>query len=253
MGSNENKNIESEAVKTVAKSFTELVKNGINDFTFRTGEALSQKEPIRVDISGTIDAPKQWLEKRLPLCIVDPKTCHIIVNREELSITLNCRECDPYGTTIKGSLEMSGQFKIFGINKYEYITSLQMAELIKMNRSFFENRKAAMDLVTQLRGFRAKVDKDLENSDDTRGNRKQMINQVVDSNLPDAFTIVIPIFKGQPVEEIECEVYINPDDLTCALVSPGANDIILDTRDKLIDDVIDGIKKISPDIPIIEQ
>jgi hypothetical protein len=253
MESNENKNVEADAVKTVAKSFTELVKNGINDFTFRTGNALDQPEPVRVDISGTIDAPKRWLEKRLPLCTVDPKTCHVIVNREQLSITLNCSENDPYGTTVKGQLEMSGQFERFGINKYNYITPMQMAELIKMNRSFFENRQVAMDLVTQLRNFKAKVDKDLENTDDTRGNRKQMINQVVDSNIPDAFTIIIPIFKGQKADEIECEVYINPDDLTCTLVSPAANDIIQETRDNLIDDVLKGIEGICPDIPIIEQ
>lgn len=253
MENNGIKNVDEVAMKTVAKSFVELVKNGINDFTFRTGEALEQKEPVRVDISGTIDAPKRWLEKRLPLSTIDPKTCHVIVNREQLSITLNCDENYPYVTTIKGQLEMSEQFEKFGINKYEYVTPIQMAELIKMNRSFFENRQVAMNLVTQLRGFKAKVEKDLENTDDTRGNRKQMINQVVDSNIPDSFTIVIPVFKGQKANEIECEVYINPEDLTCTLVSPSAEDIIQDTRNYLIDDVLKEIQGLCSDIPIIEQ
>ena len=245
--------VEAQAIKTASNAFAELAKNGVNDFTFRTGEALEQQEPIKVAIAGTIDAPLRWLAKRNRIGMIDQSKCHIIVNREKLSIALICNENDHYGTTVEGKLEESEAMAKFGINSYDYMTNFQLAELIKMNRSFFENRQVAMNLVTELRSFKAKVDKEIENADDTRGNRKQMINQIVESNLPEAFTLIIPVFKGQIAEEVECEVYVKPDDLTCTLVSPAANDIIQETRDKLIGQVLNDIETICPDIPIIEQ
>ena len=62
----------------------------------------------------------------------------------------------------------------------------------------------------------------------------------------------MPIFKGGKPVEIECETYFNPDDLTCTLVSPEANDMTEQTKDGAIDTVIDGIRKVAPDIVVLE-
>lgn len=184
---------------------------------------------------------------------VNQKTCHVLVDREAMAITLQCHEQDYYGTQVLGTLEFSEGFRRFGINGGEYRTHFELAELIKMNRSYFENKTTAMKLVTELQNFKAKVDKEVEQSDNNRGDRRMLISQAVKHNLPEAFTLILPIFKGIEPQTIEVEVYVNPSDLTCTLVSPEANDIVVSRRDSIIDSVIERIKAATPDIVIIEQ
>lgn len=40
--------------------------------------------------------------------------------------------------------------------------------------------------------------KEMELSDDKRGNRRALVAQTVESNLPESFKIELPIFKGMP-------------------------------------------------------
>ena len=224
---------------------------GVREVTIREGKAVELREPVKVNIKGTIDAPARWLEKRYDC--VNQKTCHVLVDREAMAITLQCHEQDYYGTHVLGTLEFSEVFRRFGINGGEYRTHFELAELIKMNRSYFENKTTAMKLVTELQNFKAKVDKEVEQSDNNRGDRRMLISQAVKHNLPEAFTLILPIFKGIEPQTIEVEVYVNPSDLTCTLVSPEANDIVVSRRDSIIDSVIAHIKTAAPDIVIIEQ
>ncbi len=97
------------------------------------------------------------------------------------------------------------------------------------------------------------MNKDVEAEVDLRkGDKRLLLAQKIESNLPEAFTIKVPIFKGGKPVEIECETYFNPDDLTCTLVSPEANDMTEQTKDGAIDTVIEGICKIAPDIAVLE-
>jgi hypothetical protein len=109
-----------------------------------------------------------------------------------------------------------------------------------------------MELVTLLQNFKGKVNKDLESSTDNRGNKKVDFVQAVESNLPEAFTLHLPLVKGMEPEDIKCEVYVDPDDWSCQLISPDANDIVEKYRDEKIDDVIHRIDEAMPGVTIIE-
>lgn len=239
----------------VREQLAEMLANGLpqncGEVIIREGNAVKLHEPVKVDIEGTIDAPARWLETRHD-CLKE-KTCHVVVDREQMSIALRCNENNHYGSQITGRLELSQEYKRFGINSGEYTSNFELAELIKMNRTYFENRSTAMKLVTELQNFKAKVDKEIEQSDNNRGDRRILVNQAVQHNLPEAFTLVLPIFKGVPAQTILVEVYVNPGDLSCTLVSPEANDIIATSRDNLINDVIRRIREATPDIVIIEK
>lgn len=228
------------------------VENGVKTLEILTGIALTPKEPQIITISGVLDTPLKWLEKRVGE--IGEKNSHIIVNREKMSITLIIDEEDHYSTTISGKMELHPAFIKLGINTGSYKTAFDMAELFKMNRSYFENRQAAMELVTLLRSFKATIDKQVElEHNPNKGDKKVFVAQTVDSNLPSSFKFVIPIFKGSEKVTIECETYFNPDDLTCALVSAGANESIEDTKDNSIDNVLERIVALAPDIAILEE
>lgn len=245
--------IKQEVKKEIAEAMVNNLPAGVGEIIIREGKAVEVHEPVKVVISGTIDAPARWLETRMRLWLVNQGTYHVLVDRENLNITLKCNENNHYGSKISGSLMVSPEFKRFGINEGEYITNFEMAELFKMNRSFFETKVIAMKLVTELQNFRAKVDKEIEKSDNNRGDKRLLINQAVQSNLPEAFNLHIPIFKGTPKQTINVEVYINPSDFSCTLVSAEANDLLEEMRDREMDSVLERISAVCPDIVIIEQ
>lgn len=89
--------------------------------------------------------------------------------------------------------------------------------------------------------------------DHKRGNQKIMRAQTVESNLPKSFNVNMPIFKGTEKRTFEVEVEINPNDLSCTLVSPDAHDIVVQERDNQMDAVLVRIAEAAPNIVIIEQ
>lgn len=243
--------IKDEIKQQVAETMIEGFQHETGEIVVREGNAVEVREPIKVEINGTIDAAARWLETRHD-CITQ-KACHVLVNRENLSIALQCDENNYYGTIVLGTLAISPEFKRFGINEGKYVTNFEMAELFKMNRTFFENKAIAMKLVSDLQNFKARVDKEIENSNNNRGDRRVLINQAVEHNLPEVFSLILPIFKGTAKQTISVEVYVNPSDLSCTLVSPEANDLIEEMRDGEMNAVIGRIKACCPDIVIIEQ
>lgn len=215
-------------------------------------EALNPKEPERVVINGTIDAPFRWLEKRVEL--INQKETNIIVNRDKMGIALTIDETNYYQTEINGILQASKEMQEFGINTEKKWEPIKLSQFFKMHRAFFKDKSENMSLVSTLKNFKAKVNQDIERSKEENGNRTDNYSQVVDSNLPKSFKLNVPLFKGFANEEIEVEIYADVDgrDVSLSLVSAGANEAIEEYKNKVIDEQLDAIRAIAPDIVIIE-
>lgn len=239
------------AEQRAIEKLTEMNIEDGKDMVIRFGDALPLKEPKYVSIHGTIDAPARWVEKRKDDIV--SADAHILVDRDHMTITLNTDENNFYSDQIVGTLTLSTEMQEFGINTGEYMSCFDMADRIKQLRTYFETQQDAMKLVSELRNFKAKVDKELELSDDKRGNQKILRAQTVESNLPKSFNVNMPIFKGTEKRTFEVEVEINQNDLSCTLVSPDAHDIVVQERDNQMDAVLGRIGDAAPNIVIIEQ
>ena len=225
------------------------------EVVLREGEApelLEIKEPERVVISGTIDTPFRWLEKRIEL--INQKASNIIVNRDVMGIALTVDETNYYQSDIRGELKTSKEMMEFGINTEKKWEPIKLSKFLKMHRAFFTDKSQNMMLVSTLKNFKAKVNQDIERSKEENGSKVDNYSQVVDSNLPKSFKLNIPLFKGFACEEIEVEIYADVDgrDVSLSLVSAGANEAIEEYKNKVIDEQLDAIRQIAPDIVIIE-
>ena len=78
------------------------------------------------------------------------------------------------------------------------------------------------------------------------------MDQVVQHNIPESFKLTLPIFNGTDPQEIEVEINVDADDLSCTLISPHAKDLIEQMRNEKIDDVIKRVKAACPCIVVIE-
>lgn len=239
------------AEQRAIEKLTEMNIEDGKDIVIRFGDALPLQEPKYVSIHGTIDAPARWVEKRKDDIV--SADAHVLVDRDRMTITLNTDENSAYMDQIVGTLTLSTEMQEFGINTGEYMSCFDMADRIKQLRTYFETQQEAMKLVTELRSFKAKIDKELELSDDKRGNQTIMRAQTVESNLPKSFNVNMPIFKGTEKRTFEVEVEINPNDLSCTLVSPDAHDIVVQERDSQMYGVLVRIAEAAPNIVIIEQ
>ena len=225
------------------------------EVVLREGEApvvLDPKEPERVVISGTIDTPFRWLEKRIEL--INQKASNIIVNRDVRGIALTVDETNYYQSDIRGELKTSKEMMEFGINTEKKWEPIKLSKFLKMHRAFFTDKSQNMMLVSTLKNFKAKVNQDIERSKEENGSKVDNYSQVVDSNLPKSFKLNIPLFKGFACEEIEVEIYADVDgrDVSLSLVSAGANEAIEEYKNKVIDEQLEQIRQIAPDIVIIE-
>ena len=214
--------------------------------------AIDPKEPERIVIDGTIDAPARWLEKRVEL--IDQKSSNVVVNRDNNSLHLMVDETNYYRTEIGGMLQTSKEMDEFGINTGKTWEPAKLSQFLKMHRAFFKDKAENMTLVSTLKNFKAKVNQDIERSKEENGSRTDNYSQVVESNLPKSFKLNVPLFKGFANEEIEVEIYADVDgrDVSLSLVSAGANEAIEEYKNRVIDEQIERIKSIAPDIVIIE-
>lgn len=215
-------------------------------------KALDPKAPIPVNITGTIDSPLRWLEKRVEL--MDQKRANITVSRDNMKISLVDKETDYYNNGITGVLQPSKEMVEFGINTEKLWEPIKLSKFLKMHRAFFTDKSQNMMLVSTLKNFKAKVNQDIERSKEENGSKVDNYSQVVDSNLPKSFKLNIPLFKGFACEEIEVEIYADVDgrDVSLSLVSAGANEAIEEYKNKVIKEQLDAIRQIAPDIVIIE-
>ena len=230
---------------------------GQNTITILQGAApaqLDQKEPVKINIEGTIFAPLNFLDKRVK--DIDQHKAHIIVCRDALKILLIINEDDAYTRgKVLGTLSLSEIFQKLGINTGKAWIPENLGQFLKLNRSFFADKSAGMNVVSALKSFSAKVQQDVARETSEKGNRTFNFKQAVDSNIPEKFKMKLPIFSGGEPKEIEVETYASIDgsDVSVSLQSAGANDVIEETKATVISDVIEKIRSIAPEIAIIEQ
>lgn len=228
------------------------------EVTLREGPApqlLDPKPPVVINLKGTIGSVVEFLSKRLNTGQFSLSDSHVLVDREKVSITLVINETDFYTRgKIVGQLAYNPKFVEFGINGGKVWTPIELGMFFKMNRAFFIDRKTNMELVSTLMNFTATVNHKIERTMTENGNRTENFAQVVNSNLPPVFSVQMPIFKGMPPEIIEVETIaqVNGREVALVLLSPAAQVALEDLRDKVIDEEINKIREIAPQIAIIE-
>jgi hypothetical protein len=217
-------------------------------------ELLPTKQPESISITGVIDTPFRWLEKRVDT--IDQKLANVVVDREKMTIKLTINETDGYTKNMfTGSVQLAETFAKFGINNEQKAwTPNKLGQFLRINRGVFDDKEKCMVMVSQLKNFTAKAKSEIQKQKDPSGSVAEVYKSQVESNLPKSFTICTPIFKGTAKQNIEIEFdhYLSDGDVYLMLVSPGANELVEIYRDSCIDEVLDKIREIAPDIAILE-
>ncbi|KKL98393.1 hypothetical protein LCGC14_1824890 [marine sediment metagenome] len=161
------------------------------------GNELPPLPPVRVDISGDIDAPERFWELRSGE--YDLKKCHVLVDASSICLVVN--EHDPFTKgTVVGKLQLDSECTMWGINneKVEY-DNLSLAKLVKNNQFLFPDKKEWRSLYSSLSNFDANISVNLKNIQATSGDMEKARKVTVKNNLPENFKLKTRLY-GQPRE-----------------------------------------------------
>lgn len=233
------------------ETIAEMLEKGIVELTIIEGKAPEKFNPSPVLIQGAIDSPARFIDKRKEE--IDFKKSHVIVERSTKTIKLVIDEqstVDKY--TIVGEFTIAKDFKKLAINELESYSPEELANRLKFMRSIFPKRAEHAKIVATLRSLKAKINQEIEDADDKRGNVNKIFKQTVESNLPETFTVELPLFEGEEPKKFELAVMLETDSsqgIVCFLESVEA----AEQMDELVNIRFDEeIKKIESDLVVIE-
>lgn len=233
-----------ETNKVIEKAVVEAVKDGATTITILTGTAsnpLTVNNPNPVKLTGTIDAPKRFIEVRE----FDRKASHALVSlsRGEIKLVVNEQSTDDL-YTVTGRVAISKQFAELGINTDKYYEPEDLAKKLKLKRSMFANKLDHAKTIASLRNIKAKVNQDIEKAKDDKGNVTDAMRQSVESNMPDSITVKIPLIEGQEPVKIELFIVMEVEagKIICTLESIDGAEGIDEFREKAVLEQVEAIK-----------
>ena len=210
-----------------------------------TGEAPKQHNPQPVIIEGNIDAPSRFIQGRSAEFENSKRHCFVSKTNGTIVMILNEQSIvDKY--TVCGKIEIGAKFKALGINKDSVAYSpVELANKLKLLRAMFKNKMEHAKICSTLRNLNATVNKEIESLDDRKGNLTANFKQTVQSNMPDAIMLSLPLLEGEPAVDIEINVILEADgasQIKCYLESVDAAELIEELFKKRVEEEIEKIK-----------
>lgn len=184
------------------------------------GKALEPKHPERLFISGQIESVAAYLNARRGTLQPEGALQHInkdlaVITMDEaaMTITLDVDPNHPFGTEVVGKLEFNPELLAWFINKDKQFTREQLISLLKFNRRFFADASQHSIMLDAYQKLNLTGQTALKNESDNRGNKDAAFKKTIDSsNIPTEFSLLMPIFKGQPAKKFRVEVCLDATD-----------------------------------------
>jgi len=217
-----------------------LVDQGIREIVYREGKAAEILPPVvplrkqKLVINGTIGTISEFLSKRYVL--FNPTECHIKIKNSKMTFFGNeCQGNDQFITEVSGELIESDEFKSLGLESETYRKPTELARFLKKRKNLFPDKEQFSLVFTALSSFEAEVSRQLkEMRDNKTGSMESSIKQDVTSNVPNCFSLMLPIFKGADPIRFEVEIDIDPNTLECVMLTFDLDAKIENQRNELI-------------------
>lgn len=234
-----------------------------NEVIIRHGEALPIREPQKLSLSGDINTPFEFYEKRKDLFLhnlesgvsyYDSDKTNVVFNKELGMLILSTNEDSYFATTVKGTLKLDPIFSQLKVNDEDFkgFTPAELAKILRMNRSLFDNKDFFNDLVNNLQNFKAQFETLFENSNDKKGSVANSVVKRMVSEHNYNFSLTMAVFEGLSTQIIPIEVdidYSGDAQIRCTLFSPRLQEAIDETKQ----DIIDKAKEVFGFCPVIVQ
>lgn len=193
-----------------------------NEIIIREGQALPQREPVKINISGDIKTVSSFISGRKDVSdsiaghqFINKGRAIVEVDKQARTIVLKLDPADPLGGVVTAKMELNPDLIEFCINAKKTFKQKELVDLIKFSRLAFDDAEKHAMLLGAYRAFNAKAFIDMASDSDNRGNKSSSFNKKVETNLPIDFVLNIPIFKGQEPLKFHVEICLEVTDGGC--------------------------------------
>jgi len=214
------------------------VSEGVGTVVLREGVAPSLVEKKGFTYSGNIKSVADWVEgKKANQYKFENSNATLLVGDKSLELILS-EDTPLLSTKVEGQLKTFADLLKFGINQEDKIyTNKQLSRLLKMNRFYFPDKDENMQIVTNLNKFKASVTRELEDSNDFKGNKKILFEEQIKSDLKLSFKLSIPLFEGEENKTFAVDINFDITDARVGywLESADLRELEMSERNKIID------------------
>lgn len=193
------------------------------------GEAPKHYDPVPLNITGNIFAPRDFFLRRKDLESPEgnfsPGTTYVHVNKDAGIIKFIQHDRDNFANVITGELKISSEFANFQINTDKKFSVKDLVNHLRRRRHLFYDQQEGLRLIAELQAFNAKMNTNIADQDDKKGRTKSMVDQSIETNVPLTFTLNIPLFSGIDSTAIQVEIIIS--------VEGGVVSFMLDSIDAI--------------------
>jgi hypothetical protein len=185
------------------------MEDGGDTLIVREGHAAELIEPCSFEYLGNLGTVANWLKTKSDDVDLLRAIVAVDYERAEMSLTLNNgQENQRLKSKVHGRLTPHPDLDAFRINTGRAWELKDLANLCKFNRRYFVSVEQNMKLVTGLMQFKAAVTRDIEKAQDDRGNHRRLDDKRVHTDLPEVFTLKMPLFKNEAPVDFDVEVLI---------------------------------------------
>jgi len=187
-------------------------KDGISQLIIREGKAVEWREDLVISEKGDIETVKNYIAGRTfddkdNRQAIDKKRSLIVIDKDNLSITLQVNPQDYYGPKVSGHLVKTNELLQFKINDAFEFNREQLVKLIKFNKRFFTNAAKHDTILRAYQSLQLKANTQLKDASDNRGGQNFQYEKQIDrTNIPVGFSLEMSIYKGQPKVKFDVEI-----------------------------------------------
>ncbi|HBG71447.1 MAG: hypothetical protein A2W93_14440 [Bacteroidetes bacterium GWF2_43_63] len=139
-----------------------------NELVIREGHALAVLPKDVLKVTGTIGVPFAYIEKRK--ATINPENAVVEVDYEKRHIKFLQDQYDSLSPIVAGFIVLDPDLQKWEIGTTKTRSSKDLALMIKSNRLMFESIELATRLVTIFEDLKVKVEREIQDKDDHRGN-----------------------------------------------------------------------------------
>lgn len=221
-----------------------LIEQGQKSVVILTGTAPEQFNNRPIEINGNIDAPSRFIEGRKDDFEDITRYCKVSKTNGKIHLIINEQSVvDKY--EIIGQIQVAKKFKNLAINENKAYSPEELSNKLKLLRNLFPSNLEHATICGTLRNLKAKINADIEKADDRKGNVERNFKQTVESNMPDAITLKIPLLEGEPAVEIQVNIILEANGnsgINCYLESIDAAELIETLFEQRVEEEVEKIK-----------
>lgn len=224
-------------------------KDGILKIIHREDKAEVIHDENGLKLSGTITAPRKFLEERGKAGMggddaaaqQEVKRSHIVYNYRDLYIRFKGDEnYEALSYNVQGQLTINPEIAGMKVNTKSFMNSKELSQHLRFTRYNFANREENVTIVSNLQSFKAKIMAEIEkNFNNQTGDKKELYDlKVLRDGQPLGFHLLMPLYIGQkPVKfYVEIMVEASHQSVQFWLESPELTDLLKDEAKKIIDE-----------------